>query len=574
MVSHRASAASASTTATTSIIVVVPGTIAVDDQLFLCVTARDNSGSLPVVTDDDSGGNTWRLIGGNTAGSATLWWKRATTNTALSTITVSNGVGSMAAGVSAYFDADLSAQPYASVQVSSNASGTESVAGFTPSAADSMICLAVYNISNDEAVTSPSTTDPGALTNRFENLSTGGNDCAVNHSSAAQVGGPTVTGNFTWSQTNQTTATIVWEVRDSGASPLTSAARTTQEAIYALAGGTGTTRVTQVPILYLSPVPAPARVTQVPILVLGEVAVGPRLTQAPVLILARSVPCLTRWCQCWSIIRSDGTFFGFTDHDESVTFNGRTYSPCKSLMASANELGALIGNVGSLELTGIITDDSITEVDLLEGKFDGSELEIWMVPWNSGSTEVPFRLTAGITGSCSQGVLAFTMEVLTAGAKLQQQSLLKSYTPQCRFTLGDDRCTVDLGPLTVTGAVTAAYNPLAFNQANRRFFIDSSRAEDERYFELGTLTWLTGQNAGLSSEIKSFSSGTFSLWNPSIYPIRIGDTYSAVPGCDLIKSTCISKFNNVINFGGFDQIPGQDAMNQSPNTKSVSSGET
>lgn len=57
-----------------------------------------------------------------------------------------------------------------------NASGNETHAGTTPSANGSEVCLAVANLSNDLAVTSPSTTDPGALNTRGEKLSTGGTD--------------------------------------------------------------------------------------------------------------------------------------------------------------------------------------------------------------------------------------------------------------------------------------------------------------------------------------------------------------------------------------------------------------
>jgi uncharacterized phage protein (TIGR02218 family) len=332
-------------------------------------------------------------------------------------------------------------------------------------------------------------------------------------------------------------------------------------------------RLTQVAVLVMSPVAPPGRLSQAPVLVLAELNVQGRLTQAPVLVLAQGVPCLTRWCQCWKIMRTDGTVFAFTDHDEEVPFGGIVYDPCNSLAASASELGAVIGAVGNVELTGVVSDEAITETDLLAGKFDGAEVEVWMVPWENGGSEIPFRLSAGVTGTLSQGVTSFTAEVLTPGAKLQQQALLQAYTPSCRFELGDARCTVDLDHLTVTGVVTSVAAPAAYNLASRRQFTDSSRPEAADYFELGTLTWLTGPNAGLSSEVKDFSSGSFTLWTPSIYDISIGDQYSATPGCDKLATTCKVKFANFVNFGGFPDVPGRDRLMKSPDTKVISSEE-
>lgn len=333
-------------------------------------------------------------------------------------------------------------------------------------------------------------------------------------------------------------------------------------------------RLTQAPVLILGENDVAGRLTQAPLLVVAEFLSEARLTQAPLLVLIEDVPCLTRWSQCWKIVRIDGTVFAFTDHDDVVSFNGVSYSPCHSLTASASELGALIGSVGNVDLNGIISDDAITEIDLLGGKFDGAFIEIWMVPWTNQGGEIPFRLSSGVGGNVEQRLTSYRMEVLTPGVKLQQQALLETYTPQCRFELGDARCGIHLDHLTVDGDVTAQVIPSAFNQAARRIFRDGSRMESDGYFDMGTVRWLTGDNSGAFSEVKSFTTGgTFVLWQTMIYPIAVGDQYEAVPGCNKLKETCINTFDNYTNFGGFPDVPGEDASKISPDTKSVSVSE-
>lgn len=343
--------------------------------------------------------------------------------------------------------------------------------------------------------------------------------------------------------------------------------RNTQSAALALTGGGGQARATQSAALVLG-APAPhSRVTQSQALAFYAGGGPAKVTQSAALLLADAVPCLTRWAQCWRIERTDGEVFNFTSLDRELQFRGETYTPCDSLSASASEMAAMIGSVGNQELAGVIADDSISERDLYGGLFDRAKLEVWLVPWDNSGGETPRRLLAGVTGNLSQGERGYTLEVITPGGLLQQRPLLQTFTPSCRWELGDSRCTVDLDALAVNGTVTGVAAKNAHSGASHRTFADSSRAEDDDYFALGSLVWTSGKNNGLRSEIKSFSGGQFTLWHPMLYPIEVGDTYEARPGCDKTKPTCKTKFDNIINFGGFPHVPGRDAILQTPNAK-------
>lgn len=343
-------------------------------------------------------------------------------------------------------------------------------------------------------------------------------------------------------------------------------ARATQAPVLVLGAGPEA-RITQGPVLVLSEIQAEAaRATQVPALALAEGASSARVTQGPVLVLADSTPCLTQWAECWKITRRDGEVFAFTSLDRDVEFRGVTYKACDSLSASAMELGAMLGETGNLELAGIISDDSIREDELFAGLFDGADVEVWMVPWKDDGT-TPWRMAVGRTGKMSQGDRGFKMEVLTFGALLQQQALVETYTPSCRWDLGDSRCTVALGPLTVSGTVESVAGRAAGNAASHRIFTDSSRGEADGYFDLGLLTWTGGANAGAQSEVKSFAGGQFVLWAPMLHPIQVGDTYEVHPGCDKSPDTCKSKFSNYVNFGGFPDVPGRDSISRAPDAK-------
>lgn len=365
--------------------------------------------------------------------------------------------------------------------------------------------------------------------------------------------------------------------------------RETQSAMLVLSAGITDARTTQISTLILAEElnQAPSRITQQALLVmyepmpearftqgiglvLTEFVTGTNITQEILLVLADQVNCLTRWAQTWTITRTDGEIFAFTSHDMPVLFRGVTHSPCNSMLASAVELSTTVGTSGSQELRGILSDTGISESDIYNGLYDGAIIESWMVPWDNAGGEIPFRLMGGVIGPASFGDTDFQQEILTDSARLQQMALLETYTPACRYRFGaenDIRCPVDLTALIVTGSATNLAIPNASTSSTRRIFTDSGRAEADGYFNLGKLTWNTGANAGTTSEIKDFTAGQFVLWEALLFPIALTDSYSATPGCDKSTTDHLLFNADLVDFGGFPDVPGNDSILQSPDAK-------
>lgn len=57
--------------------------------------------------------------------------------------------------------------------------------------------------------------------------------------------------------------------------------------------------------------------------------------------------------------------------------------------------------------------------------------------------------------------------------------------------------------------------------------------------------------------ILSYSNGTIQLFEPVPYPLTIGDTLTAIAGCNKSIEAC-KNFNNIINYQGEPHIPGED----------------
>lgn len=91
------------------------------------------------------------------------------------------------------------------------------------------------------------------------------------------------------------------------------------------------------------------------------------------------------------------------------------------------------------------------------------------------------------------------------------------------------------------------------------------------WFDFGAVVWETGDNAGVAREVRAFTQGgatqTVRLFLDMPKNIAVGDRARIYPGCDLRRETCINKFDNIINFRGFPDIPGQDAALDYPDAK-------
>jgi uncharacterized phage protein (TIGR02218 family) len=143
---------------------------------------------------------------------------------------------------------------------------------------------------------------------------------------------------------------------------------------------------------------------------------------------------------CWRITRADGVTFGFTDHDRTLSFDGTDFEPESGLTASEVRSGSDL-SVDAQDAEGVLTSDRITETDILDGRWDNAEVEVWRVNWTDTSQRVLMR--RGAIGQIRRGRLAFVAEVRSL-AHVLGQTVGRTFQATCDAALGDARCGVDL----------------------------------------------------------------------------------------------------------------------------------
>lgn len=267
----------------------------------------------------------------------------------------------------------------------------------------------------------------------------------------------------------------------------------------------------------------------------------------------------TTLCNCWKLTRRDGVVFGFTDHDEDLTFDDITFEGVAGMNASAIESSAGL-SVDNLDVAGALTSDSLTEDDLISGRFDDADVEIWRVNWSDVSQRVLMR--KGNLGEVARGRSAFRAEIRGLAHKLNQP-IGRIYQFTCDAALGDGRCKVDLSNTAYTAIATVT--EVTDNRLIEVAGLDQFTSD---WFARGLALATTGANQDLNFELRGHinngASATLEFWQPAPNDLEVGDQLSVTAGCDKSFATCRSKFSNGLNFRGFPLMPGNDFVTSYP----------
>lgn len=266
---------------------------------------------------------------------------------------------------------------------------------------------------------------------------------------------------------------------------------------------------------------------------------------------------VTTLATCWSIKRRDGVMLYLTDHDKDVVVDGNSYKAASGISPSAvTSISGLA--VDNLDLEGILASALVDEADILAGRYDHAEISVFLVNYLN-PTDGKLMLKTGWLGEVTLRGGQFVAEVRGLSSRLQQV-IGEVYTPTCRAKLGDARCSVNLPSYSFAATVTAVESSYAFAA--------SALTQPNDYFSYGLVSFTSGANNGLSMEVRDFSGSRFGLFLPLPGVIAVGDTFTATAGCDKVFDTCISRFNNAVNFRGEPHVPGTDKILETSATRS------
>jgi len=254
----------------------------------------------------------------------------------------------------------------------------------------------------------------------------------------------------------------------------------------------------------------------------------------------------------------DGTTLAFTDHDQTLAFDlgdgSADYVADTGILPSDLSLSAGFETADDMEVTGPI-GDVVTRAAVTGGRFDDATVRYFLVNWKD-LTQGAVKLVQGriVQAAIDGGKFRFTVH---SEISRFSQSIGIVVTAYCRHDFADAKCQAV--PETLAGTVTAVTDELRFTVSFTGTFAND-------YWNRGTVTFDTGALAGIRPvEIFDWTSaGAVTLLQPIPDGLEIGDTLTLTQGCDQTRTACMA-FDNIVNFGGFPDVPGSDQVLRYPN---------
>ena len=259
-------------------------------------------------------------------------------------------------------------------------------------------------------------------------------------------------------------------------------------------------------------------------------------------------------CDLLEFTLSSGAFLYYTNADQDITWNGNTYSSGGgNLVFTRSKTSAKTGlSVAEMDLTVSATPGAtVAGTPFLQmcrnSGLDGAIVQLdrlFLSAWGA-----PVGTCNNFLGRVS------TVEVDRASAKIKVKALLvmldlqlpkNHYQPTCLHSLYDSGCTLARSSFSASSTVIAGSTQMVVN---------SGLSNAAGYFTQGYIQFTSGANNGERRTVLSYSGGTFNLALPLLEIPAVGDAFTAYAGDDHTSATCTSKFNNLINFRGFEFVP-------------------
>jgi len=282
---------------------------------------------------------------------------------------------------------------------------------------------------------------------------------------------------------------------------------------------------------------------------------------------------VTTLALCWRIEKTNGELVLGTTHDKDIHINDSGNPLAGIYRARAGIAGSDVRSssdmsVDNMEVRGAIAPDlfiDITVADIVSGVLDSAPVQTFQVNWQDPEDYQDIKRQGYLGDIQRNSDRQYTVEVRGL-TQVLQQTIGRTCGDRCDVAeFGDERCKLDLGPITVTGEVTSVTSRRRFNT---NLDIDSS-TPGSPYFRLGKLTWLTGDNSNFNGQVKLDNVGgvlgNLDMWDNFYEMPSVGDTFTLTPGCDRRMETCRDVYDNLVNMrapGLF--VPGMDSIIRAP----------
>lgn len=231
----------------------------------------------------------------------------------------------------------------------------------------------------------------------------------------------------------------------------------------------------------------------------------------------------------------------YTSGDTVVTYGGEDYLPI-SITRSGTEIK---NDLAKADLTITLPLDNQMGVRWLQ---DNGELLVGLTIFTKNKAGVTNVTWKGRMASTIPGMGNIQLKFESIFTSMRRPGLRGRYQRSCRHALYGRGCYIDPEDYAVTSSVTGI--------AGRTLTCEEANLQPDGYYIGGMLR----SPSGVLSYVVDHTGKNITVQRMSYALQQEVDngfpfTVTLYPGCDHSRATCKDKFNNKLNYGGFDWIP-------------------
>lgn len=258
----------------------------------------------------------------------------------------------------------------------------------------------------------------------------------------------------------------------------------------------------------------------------------------------------------YTLTLKSGEVLRLTSWDVPLTVLGNLYTSAAGYIKRSRIKQTIGVDVDECNITldanfsQTLADGTPILVAISNGRFRGAAVRVDRLYMQTAGivTFDPILWFVGNVGPVDADSLSATLIARSALYILDVKLPRNLMQPSCRRTLFDADCTVVKASFGIARVVDAATTSL-------RVVSTVVPSQPDGYFTLGTLTFTSGANTGISRTIRQHVGANYYLHTPLPFVVNAGDAFSTYAGCDKSTATCDTKFANSANFDGEPFVP-------------------
>lgn len=247
---------------------------------------------------------------------------------------------------------------------------------------------------------------------------------------------------------------------------------------------------------------------------------------------------------CWKIETTKQDVIGITNHGSDLTIDGIVFHSNASFTPNELKKSADLKH-NFLTIEGMLSHDLISKKSIELGEYDNAKIDIFLVDYNNPEN-FKTNVFAGLFGQISFDDNQYQVEIYRIGDALSTK-FGDVYSAFCRAEFCDKKCKLNINNYTYQAKVISV-----LNEYEIILMLDKNLDLD---FTDGLFEYFDDKGIKKSIQIFEHSDTLFKLKNKFSKEFKFGDQITLKLGCDKRLKTCVTQFNNGMNFRGEPHVP-------------------